>query len=148
MVEKETSKQVKPATKATTKVNKKNELDVTAARTDGFNFHGHHFPLANFTGGGKVPQETNNVFQWTDKPDHFLIERISPAGRAIMYVNVGSLVIINGSSYTVTNIERNIPNNEAAVDYLYKHNADITFQTCESTRGPNGRSNVRFWYAR
>lgn len=119
-----------------------------STRTDGFNFNGHHFALGSFTGGGSVPQETNYVYQWTDKPDHFLIERISPAGRVITGVEIGTKVVINGTTYTVTNMERNIPNDEAAVDYLYKHNASITFQTCETTKGANGRSHVRFWYAR
>lgn len=117
-------------------------------QTSGFNFNGHHFPLGSFSGGGRVPQETNRVYQWTDKPDHFLVERISPAGRVITGVGIGTKVVINGTSYTVTNMERNIPNNAAAVDYLYKHNAAITFQTCETTMGANGKSHVRFWYAR
>lgn len=117
-------------------------------QTSGFNFNGHHFPLGSFSGGGRVPQETNRVYQWTDKPDHFLIERISPAGRAITSVDIGTEVVINGSTYTVTNMERDIPNNDAAVAYLYKHNAAITFQTCETNKGANGKSHVRFWYAR
>lgn len=117
-------------------------------QTSGFNFNGYHFPLGSFSGGGSVPQETNRVYQWTDKPDHFLIERISPAGRAITSVGIGTKIVINGTTYTVTNMERNIPNNADAVDYLYKHNATITFQTCETTRGANGKSHVRFWYAR
>lgn len=136
----------KPSTAVTTQQSKPEPA--TANRTDGFNFNGHHFSLASFTGGGSVPRETNNVFQWTDKPNHYLIERVSPAGRVIRSVGVGTKVVINGTSYTVTNVEANIPNDDAAVDYLYKHNAAITFQTCETTKGPNGRSNVRFWYAR
>lgn len=124
------------------------ENNPVAHQTSGFNFNGHHFPLDSFSGGGKVPQETNKVYQWTDKPDHFLIERLSPAGRAITSVGIGTKIVINGSTYTVTNIEQNIPNNDAAVDYLYKHHATITFQTCETTRGANGKSHVRFWYAK
>lgn len=148
-------KEVRPATKAPAQQNNQGAASAPqqaqpapAPRTDGFNFNGHHFSLASFTGGGKVPQETNHVYQWTDKPDHFLIERISPAGRVITSVGIGTKIIINGTTYTVTNMERNIPNDAAAVDYLYKHNAAITFQTCETTRGANGRSHVRFWYAR
>lgn len=119
-----------------------------STRTDGFNFNGHHFALGSFTGGGNVPQETNYIYQWTDKPDHFLIERVSPAGRVITGVGIGTEVVINGTTYTVTNMERNIPNDDAAVDYLYKHSASITFQTCETTKGANGRWHLRFWYAR
>lgn len=77
-----------------------------------------------------------------------MIERVSPAGRLITSVVIGTEAVINETSYTVTNMERNIPNNADAVDYLYKHNATITFQTCEATIGANGKSHVRFWYAR
>ncbi|MDN6731707.1 MAG: hypothetical protein L0L39_05950, partial [Atopostipes suicloacalis] len=152
------SKTIKPSTGEISKkrvekekINNKeteNKEEPAPARTDGFNFNGNHFSLAKFSGGGKVPAETNHVFQWTDKPDHYLIERVSPAGRAVTSVGVGTEIIINGTSYTVSNVERNIPNNDAGIDYLYKHNAAITFQTCERTKGSNGRSNLRFWYAR
>lgn len=142
-----------PAVKTATKSSAKAPTSAPAKapvtnQTSGFNFNGHHFPLGSFSGGGRVPQETNRVYQWTDKPDHFLVERISPAGRVITGVGIGTKVVINGTTYTVTNMERNIPNDAAAVDYLYKHNAAITFQTCETTRGANGKSHVRFWYAR
>lgn len=116
-------------------------------RTDGFNFKGHHFSLANFSGSGFVPQETNNVYRWTDLPTHYLVEKVSPAGRVIRQVGVGDTVVVDGQSYTVTHIESGIPNDSEAGRKLFKHDAAITIQTCDNTKGPNGKSDVTYWWA-
>lgn len=118
-----------------------------APRTDGFNFHGHHFPLSSFSGGGSVPQNTPYIYRWNDLPSHYLIERISPAGRVINSVNVGDKVAVDNQSYTVTHILRNVENDYYAVDNLFKHPSKITFQTCQAARGKNGKALITFWFA-
>lgn len=115
--------------------------------TDGFNFHGNHFPLKSFSGSGKVPAETPYVFQWTTLNTHYLIERISPAGRVIQNVGIGDTIVVNNQTYTVTHIERNVPNDDNAYSVLTGRDAAITFQTCELGRGSNGRSLLTIWYA-
>lgn len=119
----------------------------TTNQTNGFNFKGHHFSLANFSGSGYVPKETNNVYRWTDRPSHYLIERISPAGRVIRQVGIGDKVIINGESYTVHTIKSGVPNDNNAYNVLTSVSASISFQTCDTTKGPNGNSDLTIWWA-
>lgn len=118
-----------------------------ASQTDGFNFHGYHFPLSSFSGDGKVPQNTPYIYRWTDFPTHYLIERISPAGNVIRTVEVGDKVTVNNQTYTVTHILRNVENDYYAVDNLFRYPSKITFQTCEAARGKNGKSLLTIWFA-
>lgn len=117
-------------------------------RTDGFNFHNYHFSVKSWSGSGgqAVPMETNNVFQWASKPTHYLVERISPAGRVIQQLGMGDTVVLNGKSYVVTNIKRKVPNDNNAMSVLNSVSADITIQTCETTKGANGASDLTLWY--
>ena len=57
--------------------------EAPAARTDGFNFNGYHYDIASFSGSGYVPQWTPYIYQWTSKPNHYLVEMMSDAGSAI-----------------------------------------------------------------
>lgn len=118
-----------------------------AKRTDGFNFNGHHFPLSTFTGAGQVPLHTPYVFQWSNRPSHYLIERVSPAGNVITGVNIGTKITVNGNEYTVTNVERNVKNTDTASLILDKHPSTITFQTCQTNRDSNNRAYLTIWYA-
>lgn len=115
-------------------------------RTDGFNFKGHHFPLSTFSGNGQVPLETPYVFQWSSKPTHYLVERVSPAGRVIQQLGMGDTVVLNGKSYVVTHIKRTVPNDTNALAVLNSVSADMTIQTCETTRGADGYADLTLWY--
>ncbi|MFC4711105.1 hypothetical protein ACWOEJ_09680 [Enterococcus eurekensis] len=84
------------------------------SRTDGFNFKGHHFDLSSFSGLGMVPQWTSYIYQWTDDPSHYLIEKASNAGNAIWSVGIGDQVVINGQTYTVFNQMSNVVNDDSA----------------------------------
>ena len=87
---------------------------VPVSRTDGFNFKGHHFDLSSFSGLGAVPQWTPYIYQWTDDPSHYLIEKASNAGNAIWSVGIGDQVVINGQTYTVFNQMSNVVNDDSA----------------------------------
>lgn len=143
---KESTKAVETNTN-TNNNNNNNASNKTQARTDGFNFKGYHFSIANFSGSGSVPKETNNVYSWTTRPSHYLVERISPAGRVIRQVKVGDKVVINGQSYKVHKVRSGIPNDNNSYDVLTGTSAHITFQTCDTTKGANGNSNLTIWWA-
>ena len=59
---------------------------------------------------------------------------------------MGDTVVVNGVSYVVTNIKRTVPNDNNAYGVITSMGADITIQTCETTKGANGKSDVTFWY--
>lgn len=124
----------------------KQESKPQQTRTDGFNYKGHHYSLANFSGSGAVPQETNNVYQWSNKPSHYLVERISPAGRTIRQVGVGDQVTINGNTYTIKKVQSGIPNDTNAISKIDSVSHSISFQTCDLTQ-TNGLSDVTIWWA-
>lgn len=115
------------------------------ARTDGFNFKGYHYDLSSFAGDGKVPHWTPYVYQWVYDPSHYLFEKASDAGSAVWNIGIGDTVVINGQSYTVFNIIRNVPNDENAYDVLKSQGTTVTWQTCET--GGN-RPPLAIWYAR
>ena len=115
--------------------------------TSGFSFAGQTFGIRSFSGSGFVPSETNYVYQWTAKPSHYLVERISPAGRIINSLGVGSKVTVNGRTYTVTSVKYNIPNDHAASKLVFSVTNGISFQTCTTTKGDNGKSHVNIWFA-
>lgn len=147
----------KPTTQIQTNINNvdtnKSNTAVTTSKstttnqTDGFNFKGHNFSIANFSGTGYVPKETNNVYRWTNRPSHYLIERISPAGRVIRQVNIGDTIVINGESYKVHTVKSGVPNDDNAYNVLTSVPASISFQTCDTTKGPNGEFNLTIWWA-
>ena len=113
-------------------------------RTDGFNFKGYHFDLSSFSGTGSVPTWTPYVYQWTEDPTHYLFERASSAGTAVWEINIGDQVVINGQTYTVFNIMRNVPNNDQAYGVLKSQGAAVTWQTCEES---NSNSSLAIWFA-
>lgn len=115
-----------------------------APRTDGFNFKGYHFDLSSFSGVGSVPQWTPYVYQWTDDPSHYLFEKASSAGGAVWNIGVGDTVVINGQTYTVFNVMRNVPNNDSAYGVLKSQGATVTWQTCESA---SANSDLAIWFA-
>ena len=115
-------------------------------RTDGFNFHGYNFSIRTFVGSGHVPQETPHVYSWDSLPSHYLVEQVSPAGRVIQQLGMGDTVVVNGVSYVVTHIKRKVPNDENGYSVVTSMGADITIQTCEYTKGANGKSDLSIWY--
>lgn len=115
-----------------------------APRTDGFNFKGYHFDLSSFSGVGSVPQWTPYVYQWTDDPSHYLFEKASSAGGAVWNIGVGDTVVINGQTYTVFNVMRNVPNNDSAYGVLKSQGATVTWQTCELA---SANSDLAIWFA-
>lgn len=116
-------------------------------RTDGFNFRGHHFPLSTFSGSGAVPLETPYVYQWTDYPKHYLVERVSPPGRVIQQLQVGDTVTINGSVYTVHHIARGVDPDVDAHGAIFNSTSAISIQTCELGKGINGKSLLTLFFA-
>lgn len=116
-------------------------------RTDGFNFKGHHFALSTFSGSGQVPMETPYVFQWTDYPKHYLIERVSPAGRVIQQVQMGDKITINGNTYTVHSVVRGVDAELEAWNVIDNNPSTISFQTCELGKGVNDISLLTLWFA-
>lgn len=137
----------KPQEQATTPKQEPQAVIPTQTKTDGFNFRGHHFPLSSFSGSGQVPAETPYIFMWNDRPSHYLIEQVSPAGRVIQQVQMGDEIVIDGNTYTVHHIERGVVNDDTAWDVLTGTPAAITFQTCEYGKGWNGLSLLTIWYA-
>lgn len=115
-----------------------------APRTDGFNFKGQHFDLSSFSGVGAVPQWTPYIYQWSDDPSHYLIEKASNAGSAIWSVGIGDQVVINGQTYTVFNMMSNVPNDDNAYGVLKSQGATVTWQTCDSA---NPNSTLTLWFA-
>ena len=115
-------------------------------RTDGFNFHGYNFSIRTFEGSGHVPKETPHVYSWDCLPSHYLVEQVSPAGRVIQQLGMGDTVVVNGVSYVVTHIKRKVPNDENGYDVVTSMGADITIQTCEKTKGANGKYDLTIWY--
>lgn len=115
---------------------------------DGFNFHSYHFPVSTFSGrgGDQVPMHTDYVYQWTSKPSHYVVEMISPPGYVIQQLGMGDVVVLNGTSYVVTHIKRTVPNDSNSMAVLNSVAADITIQTCESTKGANGANDMTLWY--
>ncbi|MHC5268254.1 hypothetical protein ACYSNO_03550 [Enterococcus sp. LJL98] len=113
-------------------------------RTDGFNFKGYHFDLSSFSGVGAVPQWTPYIYQWSDDPSHYLVEKASSAGSAIWNIGVGDTVVINGQTYTVFHVMRHVANDDNAYGVLKSQGATVTWQTCE-TADPN--SALAIWYA-
>ena len=51
-----------------------------------------------------------------------------------------------GKSYVITNIKRTVPNDDYAYDVIAGMGADITIQTCEKTKGANGKTDLTVWY--
>lgn len=111
-------------------------------RTDGFNFNGYHFPLSSFSGSGQVQYWTPYIYQWTDAPNHYLVELQSEAGSAIWSLGNGSTVTINGLTYTVQ-YQYDLPSGSYADDTIMS--ADyVTIQSCNNT-SPN--SSLHIWVA-
>ncbi|MHC5268253.1 hypothetical protein ACYSNO_03545 [Enterococcus sp. LJL98] len=116
----------------------------TSPRTDGFNFKGYHFDLSSFSGVGAVPQWTPYIYQWSDDPSHYLVEKASSAGSAIWNIGIGDTVVIHGQTYTVFHVMRYVANDDNAYGVLKSQGATVTWQTCE-TADPN--SALAIWFA-
>ena len=125
----------------------KTETPKQTVRTDGFNYNGHHYDIASFSGSGHVPKNTNSVYRWAQKPNHYLVERISPAGKTINSLNHGSTITINGNTYTVSKIEYNIDNDTNTLNLVMNSADAITIQTCTTKKGANGDSKLNIWFA-
>ena len=114
--------------------------------TSGFNFNGHHYPIAWFSGTGYVPAD-GNIYRWSEMPNHYLIERMGMAGGTIRELGIGSQVTIDGRTYTIFKMLSGIANDENAYDLLISQGAAITFQSCDATYGANGLANLTIWFA-
>ena len=114
--------------------------------TSGFNFNGHHYPIAWFSGSGYVPTD-GNIYRWSEMPNHYLIERAGMAGGTIRELGVGSKITIDGQTYTVFKVLSGVANDENAFNLLTSQDAAITFQSCDATYGANGLANLTIWFA-
>ena len=114
--------------------------------TSGFNFNGHHYPIAWFSGSGYVPAD-GNIYRWSELPNHYLIERAGMAGGTIRELGVGSKVTIDGQTYTVFKVLSGVANDENAFNLLTSQGAAVTFQSCDATYGANGLANLTIWFA-
>ena len=114
--------------------------------TSGFNFNGHHYPIAWFSGSGYVPAD-GNIYRWSELPNHYLIERTGMAGGTIRELGVGSKVTIDGQTYTVFKVLSGVANDENAFNLLTSQGAAVTFQSCDATYGANGLANLTIWFA-
>lgn len=102
-------------------------------RTDGFNFNGYHYDIHWFSGDGYVPAD-QYIYQWTDLPNHYLIEKYGQAGNTVWTIKIGTQIIINGQTYTCYKILNHI-NRLNGYDILIDEHANISAQTCEIDRG-------------
>lgn len=114
--------------------------------TSGFNFNGHHYPLAWFSGSGYVPAD-GNIYRWQELPNHYLIERAGSAGATIRELGVGSKVVIDGQTYTVFKVLSHVQNDENAWNILTSQGATVTWQSCDATYGANGLATLTLWFA-
>lgn len=114
--------------------------------TSGFNFNGHHYPIAWFSGSGYVPAD-GNIYRWSEMPNHYLIERAGMAGGTIRELGVGSKITIDGQTYTVFKVLSGVANDENAFNLLTSQGAAITFRSCDATYGANGLANLTIWFA-
>lgn len=114
--------------------------------TSGFNFNGHHYPIAWFSGSGYVPAD-GNVYRWSEMPNHYLIERAGMAGGTIRELGVGSKITIDGQTYTVFKVLSGVANDENAFNLLTSQGAAVTFQSCDATYGANDLANLTIWFA-
>lgn len=114
--------------------------------TSGFNFNGHHYPIAWFSGTGYVPAD-GNIYRWSEMPNHYLIERAGMAGGTIRELGVGSKITIDGQTYTVFKVLSGVANDENAFNLLTSQGAAVTFQSCDATYGANGLANLTIWFA-
>ncbi|EOT38543.1 hypothetical protein [Enterococcus columbae] len=112
----------------------------------GFNFNGHHYPLAWFSGSGYVPAD-GNIYRWQELPNHYLIERAGSAGATIRELGVGSKVVIDGQTYTVFKVLSHVQNDENAWNILTSQGATVTWQSCDATYGANGLATLTLWFA-
>lgn len=118
---------------------------VQEARTDGFNFKGNHFDIQSFSGLGAVPQWTPYIYQWSEDPSHYLVEKASSAGSAIWQLGVGDTIQLDGQTYTIFHVMRHVPNDDSAYPTLKSQGATVMWQTCESA---SANSDLAIWFAR
>ena len=102
-------------------------------RTDGFNFNGYHYDIHWFSGDGYVPAD-QYIYQWTELPNHYLIEKYGQAGNSVGTIQIGTQIIINGQTYTCYKILNHI-NRLNGYDVLINEHATISAQTCEVDGG-------------
>ena len=120
-------------------------VPVQEARTDGFNFKGNHFDVQSFSGLGAVPQWTPYIYQWSEDPSHYLVEKASSAGSAIWQLGVGDTIQFDGQTYTIFYVMRHVPNDDSAYPTLKSQGATVTWQTCENA---SANSDLVIWFAR
>lgn len=101
--------------------------------TSGFNFSGHHFGIAAFSGVGHVPAD-NNVYAWTALPNYYLVERTGVAGAYIWGLGYGSAVTVNGRVWHVQKIVHGVPNDQSGFDIAQSNLSTygMAIQTCET----------------
>lgn len=120
-------------------------VPVQEARTDGFNFKGNHFDVQSFSGLGAVPQWTPYIYQWSEDPSHYLVEKASSAGSAIWQLGVDDTIQFDGQTYTIFHVMRHVPNDDSAYPTLKSQGATVTWQTCESA---SANSDLAIWFSR
>ena len=101
--------------------------------SSGFNYSGYHYEIGHFTGFDYLPVWTNIVYQWTNFPNHYLIENQSYPGQTIFGLDIGSSVIIDGTEFHVYDILYNQPNDQLALENVIYSGASASIQVCAST---------------
>lgn len=99
---------------------------------NGVSYLGYDYELGYFSGFDYLPAWTNKVYQWTNFPNHYLVEKASYPGQTIFGLQLGSTVIIEGVSYTVYDIVYNHPNNQEALGLVLYSGAAASMQVCVS----------------
>jgi len=133
--------------KGETKVETEPKPEPKQVSSENFNFKNYSFPIRSFSGVGQVPLETSFIYQWKDRPSHYLVEKVSPAGRVINQLGVGDEIQVKGKTLTITHIERGVVNDTKAIRFLSLHDNEVTFQTCENGKDSRGKSLLTIWYA-
>ncbi|MBS9338528.1 hypothetical protein G6R29_02610 [Fructobacillus sp. M2-14] len=109
-----------------------------ATRTDGFNFLGQHFDVANFsdTQGGRTPAWTPYIFKWSALDNYYLAEAASKGGQTLRGLQQGSSIVLDGQTYHVTEIRHGMTRQSAYQDVvnLTQQHA-IGIQTCDNDTG-------------
>ena len=98
----------------------------------GVSYLGYDYELGYFSGFDYLPPWTNMVYQWTNFPNHYLVEKASYPGQTIFGLQIGSTVVIEGVSYKVYDIVYNHPNNQEALDMVLYSGAAASMQVCVS----------------
>lgn len=127
--------------------NKKTEVRVESPTPEpthtGVSYLGYHYDLGTFSGTGYVPSWTNTIYQWSDFPTHFLVEKNSYPGQTIFGLTIGSEVMINGTDFSVYDIVYNQANDQVGLDMVLYSGAAASMQVCV-TDEDDARLNLYF----